>query len=180
MSRLSHPKNQVVEAESLRLCATNRRMDRRGRNSHPELPRPTELFHIVQSSKEGTTVLMGAGQILCLVSSHRQWFHVPNSDWFFRTIFARSSLAGGPGDVARSALRRREIKLAIRIFRRPAHAASLQGTYIETIPLPSMMWIYRFGARLVSVSTCVLGPGQWICSSSTRFAAPMPSTSRGS
>src|SRR6266513_1299635 len=54
------------------------------------------------------------------------------------------------------------------------------ATLVHTIPLPSTIWIYRFGARLVSFSIRLLGAGQWISSSSICAAAPMPKTSRTS
>src|SRR6266436_2615823 len=48
---------------------------------------------------------------------------------------------------------------------------------LHTIPFPSIIWIYRFGARFVSFSIRLLGGGQWISSSSIFSAAPMPRTS---
>src|SRR6266480_2179859 len=53
-------------------------------------------------------------------------------------------------------------------------------SHLHTIPLSSTIWIYRFGARLVSFSIRLLGAGQWISSSSICAAAPMPKTSRTS
>src|SRR6266403_574579 len=48
---------------------------------------------------------------------------------------------------------------------------------LHTTPWPSMIRIYRFGARLVSFSIRLLGAAQWISSSSICAAAPMPRTS---
>jgi hypothetical protein len=50
----------------------------------------------------------------------------------------------------------------------------------QTMPFPSTIWRYRLAASLLSFSTCLLGAGQWISSSSISVADPMPRTSRGS